>query len=538
MNAPDAFAKTLTIKAPSGNLELQSGRNLTVTDNITVEAGATFNVRNSANLVQVTNAPVPANTGNINMERIANIYLQDYVYWASPVGNLAAGTFPVASISPSTPSNYIYKWNTTGVNANGGQGNWVGTSENMIPGIGYIVRGPSTFNNATKTNLTANFIGVPSNGVFTTTINRGTDFTTVGTQGIPRTATDDNWNLLGNPYPSSIGVNEFLTANAAKLSGGVRLWTHGNLPTNLVDPFYQNFATNYYATDYIAVNLTGATSGPGDVKIASGQGFMVLMNAGAPGSNTVTFNNSMRSAAFANSVFYRNGSDNQTAAQEKHKIWLDLVGPTGTTTRTLVGYVPGATQANDDLYDSFTDYKNPQNFYSLINNEIMQIQGRALPFDTNDIVPIGFKTSQSGNHSIGIAAVEGIFSDATQNILIEDKLLNITHSLKESPYTFSSAAGTFNDRFVLRYATTALSNTDFDYANSVKIYANNHINITSGNQSIKEVIVFDILGKTIYNKEKVNAAELSINELSPTRSVLIVKVILENNVEVIKKVVF
>lgn len=219
------YAKTLTV-LNGGLLTLNSTNILTVTDIVTVNAGGTFNIKNSASLIQVNNV---TNVGNINMERITNLKLQDYAYWSSSVGNLAAGTFPVGSISPATPSGYIFKWDATAANANGGQGNWINTNESMIPAKGYIVRGPSGFNNTTTTPLTANLIGVPNNGTFTPTIYRGTDFTTVGTQGIPRTATDDNWNLLGNPYPSALGVNEFLTGNAS-IEGFVKIWTHGTLP--------------------------------------------------------------------------------------------------------------------------------------------------------------------------------------------------------------------------------------------------------------------------------------------------------------------
>ncbi len=534
MNTPNALAKNLTVKAPTGNLELQSSRNLTVTEWINVEAGATFNVRNSANLVQVNNI---ANTGNINMERIANLRLQDYSYWSSPVGNLLAGTFPITSVSPSTPSGYIYRWDTTAANANGGQGNWIATTENMIPTKGYIVRGPNGFNNATTTPLTANFIGIPNNGTFTTTIYRGTDFTTNGTQGIPRTATDDNWNLLGNPYPSAIGVNEFLTANGANITGGVRLWTHAQLPTNITDPFYQNFVVNYYATDYVPVTLTGATSGPGDVKIAAGQGFMVLMNAGAPGSTTVTFNNSMRNAAFANNSFYRTASNN-AGADEKHRLWLDLVGPTGTVTRTLVGYVTGATQGNDNLYDSFTDYKNPQNFYSFIDNEIMLIQGRALPFETSDIVPMGVKIPTNGTYTIAVAAVDGLFANSGQTVYLEDKLESKIHNLTNAPYQFTANQGIINNRFVLRYTETTLSTNENSFINDVKIFANNQVNIHSGNAKIKNVSIYDILGKTLVNLENVNQTEIALGQLKPTKSVLVVKVILENEEVVIKKIIF
>ncbi|MEO8234988.1 MAG: GEVED domain-containing protein [Flavobacterium sp.] len=527
--------KNLTIKN-GGILEIQSGNALTIKEIVDVNAGGTFNIKNNSSLVQIDNV---TNLGDINMERIANLRFNDYSYWSSPVGNLIAGTFPVTNISPLTPTNYIFNWLTTGVNANGGQGNWDNVNENMIPTKGYIVRGPNGFNNTATTPLTANFIGVPNNGTFSASIFRGTDFTTIGTQGIPRTATDDNWNLLGNPYPSSLGVNEFLTANPS-IQGFVKIWTHGTLPSLIAsDPFYQDYVYNYTAGDYLTINATGATSGPGNYKIGAGQSFMVLMNAGVPGSGSVTFNNTMRSATFANNQFYKNGSsNNSTTVLETNRIWLDLVSSTGTVSRTLVGYLDGATQANDRLYDTFTDNKNAQNFYSLINNEPMLIQGRSLPFDNNDLVPLGIKVPTNGTYNIAIATVDGVFTNGSQTIYLEDKLLNITHNLAASQYQFTADQGTVNDRFVLRYTNNTLSNSDFDYSNEVKIYANSSINISSINKSIKEVIICDVSGKVLVDKKEINKKEISLSELGPTTNVLIVKVILENNNVVIKKVIY
>lgn len=39
-----------------------------------------------------------------------------------------------------------------------------------------------------------------------------------------RTVYDDNWNLIGNPYPSSIDVMSFLSNNP-DLDGNVRIWS-------------------------------------------------------------------------------------------------------------------------------------------------------------------------------------------------------------------------------------------------------------------------------------------------------------------------
>jgi hypothetical protein len=525
-----ALACSLTVQN-GAVLTVNASNNITVTNVVTVAAGGTFNIKNTGNLVQVNNVP---NSGNINMVRVANLRLQDYCYWSSPVGNMLTGTFPVQNISPLTPAGYIYKWGPTTVNPNGGQGYWINTTENMIPTKGYILRAPSGFNNTSTSALTTNFIGVPNNGVYNSTILRGNDYSGIGLQGIPRTATDDNWNLIGNPYPSSIGINEFLTLPAnSNIVGGIKIWSHGLLPTNMTNPFYQNFLVNYYPSDYITVNLTGATSGAGDYKIGSGQGFMVLMNAGAPGSSTVTFNNSMRSATFTNNQFYKNGN-----TVEQNRIWLDLVSPTGEVNRTLVGYVDGATNAEDRLYDMFTDNKPNMNFYSLIDGNPMIIQGKTVPFDINDIIPMGVQIPASGTYNIAIADVDGLFTAGAQIVYLEDKSLNVIHNLTASQYQFTAEQGIINDRFVLRYTENALSNNDYNYANDIKVYTNNGINVTSTAESIKDIVIYDVLGKTLLNKENISKHEVILNELKPTTNVLIVKVVLENNNVVMKKVIY
>ena len=228
-------------------------------------------------------------------------------------------------------------------------------------------------------------------------------------------------------------MNEFLDANSFAvptndIQGFVKIWTHGLLPANATDPFYQNYTTNYYPSDYTTVNKTAATSGAGDYKIGGGQGFMVMMDNGAPGKGIVTFNNTMRNASFANTQFYKT-EENKANATEKSRIWIDLVAPNGSVNRTVIGYVEGATNERDNLYDAFTDYKPTENFYSLLGEEPMVIQGKKLPFDKKDIVPIGMKIGNSGNCSIAIAIVNGIFSSKKQTIYLEDKKLNKIHEL-------------------------------------------------------------------------------------------------------------
>lgn len=525
----------------TGNLTVNATKTLDIASNGYVQVdnnltnNGTVNVANNASLVQVNDSGV--DTGNINVTRTASQRLLDYIYWSAPVINAPLSYFTTTG---GTPASYIYSWGATTANPNGGEGYWNGASGNMVSGKGYIVRGSSLFNNVTPTSWNATFTGVPNNGIVTIGIQRGNDYTGLGTQGILRTAMDDNWNLIGNPYPSSLGVNEFLTANAS-IQGFVKIWTHGTLPTSLVDPFYQDFQTNYYATDYITVNGTGLTSGPGDYKIGAGQGFFVAMNPGAAGAATVTFNNSMRSRTFANNQFYKFAHANNSPASEvaeKNRIWLDLVGPNQVVTRTLVGYVSDATNEVDRLYDAVGDVKNNQVIYSVLNNEPFNIQGRKVPFDVLDTVPLGVKIPSNGTYTIAIAAVDGLFADKKQKIYIEDKLTNTVHDISQSPYLFSATQGIVNDRFVLRYTQPLKRDQFVDNAEINVFVSGNQIEMVSGSKAIKNYTVYNVLGQVLVTQEEVNKTTSSERSLTKNNQALIVKITFEDGQTATRKIVF
>ena len=414
----------------------------------------------------------------------------------------------------------------------------------MLGGKGYIVRAPNGFSNSANQNWTATFNnGVPNNGVYTPTIARGTDLNagTAGPNGVMRLATDDNWNLLGNPYPSSISINSFLAANP-QLDGFIRLWTHGTLPsTGITDPFYNNFVSNYTAGDYIALNGSGATSGPSAPGvIGAGQGFFVLMDPGAATTSTALFNNAMRSKNYSNSHFYRNASAANSGIGEnieRHRIWLDLVSPTNETTRTLVAYVDGATAGKDRMFDAFTDYKLAQNFYSLIDDQVMAIQGKGLPFVQEDRVPLGVKIPSNGIYKIAIAAVDGLF-ESDQTIYLEDKSLGVIHDLRQNPYSFTGVSGIVNDRFVLRYTNETLGGDDFINNSDVLIFSSDVISVNAMSRTIQNVKIYNVLGQLLLDSDAVNSDTFETSKLQKNNTTLLVQVTLENGIKVTKKIVF
>jgi hypothetical protein len=274
--------------------------------------------------------------------------------------------------------------------------------------------------------------------------------------------------------------------------------------------------------------------------IGTGQGFFTKSKGTAASGLPVTFKNSMRVIG-NNNQFFKNSistedkqlrSENTSA--EKSRIWLDLISNSGKFSQILVGYLADATLGWDSFYDGVPIDESGMLLYSIIPDRKLVIQGRPLPFEEEDQVALGFKSTAQDIYTFGLDAVDGLFDN--QNIYIEDRDLNIVHDLKESPYIFTAAAGTFNDRFVLRYTDAALGNETFNTnANVVAFIYNHELNIKS-TKNITHIDLFDISGKLIKTYANENAIEFK-TKFNFAQGVYLVKIKLDNGIEVTKKIV-
>lgn len=498
----------------SGNVIIKSGHTLNVQKSVQVNTPGTLTFEDSASLVQVltTDNGVPiTNSGNIIYKRTTTPMINfDYSYWSAPVSGQEIHAF-----SPLTLSDKFYLWDT------GPSYNWLSlpSSYNMIAGTGYIIRAPQGWSSS-PTSWTGTFIGVPNNGDISTPI------VVTG---------PNNMNLIGNPYPCSLNADLFLNdpGNTSKIQGSIYLWTH-NTPIS---------GGSYTSNDYAVWNKFGATGTRPALNsginnnlpnghVAAGNAFFV---EGITSGN-VTFKNAMREAGY-NSFFFKTNTPKATASFEKHRLWLEISNDMGLFKQILLGYAQDATSGRDRNYDAiYLDAGNPLSIYSIIGQDYLTIKANGLPFNVQDIHQLGYSATNAGAYKIEMPMFDGLFEG--QVVYLEDKLLNVIHDLKQGTYNFTTEAGTFNDRFVLRFTTTALGNPQFN-VNSVIVYKNEQgLHVTTGNIVMKSVNIYDVAGRLITSQNNISDSEIVFTNLPKTQQVLLVKITSITGVTVTKKVVY
>ncbi|WP_178986187.1 InlB B-repeat-containing protein [Winogradskyella helgolandensis] len=484
----------------------------------------------------------------------------EYVYWSAPVsGETISDGLAEANagrIYSYSGQNYLDATRETGnnnatvagqddVDDNGDD--WqpeTGTTV-MLPGVGY----GAAQNSVTPffpTQIDYVFEGPFNNGIYNIPIYRNDSETN-----------DNNWNLIGNPYPSAIDADAFLLANATigettgPLGGAIFFWSHATAASSTTNG---NQGLNYAQSDYAIINGLGETMG-GDLEtpdrfIPSGQAFFVAMDDAATATihggdvytTDVIFNNSMRVTG-NNDLFFRS-----TTTNERNRLWLNLNTDNGAFNQILVGYANGATDDDDGMY--YDAHRNPSTevnavIYSLLedsNTEQFVIQGKN-PNNLNldEIIPLGFITTinEPTIYSISIHQFEGAFM--TENaVYINDKLLNTFHNLKDSDYTFTSGTGEFNDRFEIVFTPTTLSIDDnIVEANEVTIteLQNGDVQFKVGNNhTIKHIAIIDVTGRIIYNLQGNDAIEVyNLSKLS--QAAYIAKITLSNGQVISKKAI-
>jgi hypothetical protein len=239
-----------------------------------------------------------------------------------------------------------------------------------------------------------------------------------------------------------------------------------------------------------------------------------------------------------NSQFFRLNSPNAQEL-EKNRLWLDFKNEQGAYKQALVGYIENATNTFDSGFDGeILEAGNSVSFYSMLDNKKLTIQGRALPFDINDQLPLGYQSAMATTYDISIAQWDGLF--ANQTVYLEDKALNVIHNLSQGAYHFVTEAGVFNTRFVLRFTDSALGVNPVDFSdNEVIVFKQNqNVQVETVNETIQKVVIYDLRGSKIAELSPINSNKATLSLLNVAQQVLVVQVTNTQGAIVLKKIVF
>jgi hypothetical protein len=391
----DARVDYMTVEAGQ-DITVPSGISISVVDAINNEG--TVTVKSSGSIVQESVADNNTGAGIYHIERDDIRDNTQFQIWSSPLqaaplmgpGGVFDGSNPCRTMVWNASSQrwkYDYVPNTV-FDCGGGNITFSNRflmfddpADNLMdPARGYFIPGQ---------------VGTPLI-VFSGKINNGPIvkpvFETVSTSPY----TGDDWNLLGNPYPSALGITEWLDANAAILkTNAIYLWDDDGSGGSDYDEY----------DDYATVNqfgFVGGENGNGKyptapVGIATAQGFFIEASA----SGNVTFSNDMRITG-ENDKFYK------TQPDDNPRLWINLNNQEGLQRQTLIGFASDATFQKDEKYDApVLNANGILSIGSMLESTPMAIQAQPLLEEGDErMIPLHMFSKNGGKATLSFTQNE------------------------------------------------------------------------------------------------------------------------------------
>ncbi len=317
----------------------------------------------------------------------------------------------------------------------------------------------------------------------------GSSFNTgdLSASGLTRTGTTElnrGYNLVGNPYPSTVDWDDLGRTNLE-----TTMWyrTH-NGSTMLFD--------TYNATGMVGTNNNGG--GTVDGTIPPTQAFWVRVDADG-NTGQLDFENADRSHGTLAGIY-------KTEPQEG---LVRLALSNGTVSDEAIVMFDASAQDNFDDYDSHKYWAaNIPQLYMNLAEDTIAINGLNSTA-TNPTVPLGVKIPAQGNYTLNASSIT--FTETP--VHLEDTYLNIFQDLNAEPsYAFTSDAGNINDRFILHFS--AITGVDEAESNILIYSSSNQIYINQTESSPASVTVLDLSGRTILT-ENINSQNATVQLNAP-----------------------
>lgn len=495
------------------NVEGQN-HNVVIYHDLEVQSGGNFVIGDTESLIlKDENPEVQGNIQKIENSVYRN-HKNDITYWSSPVSNeLVENVF--TTVDPSR----IFYYDQSGFDINEPYFDvWINQpSGPMQVGKGYASEGPQGETGVHQ----LNFYGVPNAGDIEVT-----DLIFDNDQGNNEDLNND-FNLIGNPYPSAIDMESFLETNVMEnevIDGTVYFWTHAT-PLS---------GGQYAPSDYATYNFMGGVSSVENLEvrknIGSGQGFFVRTTD----AGNILFSPDMILEG-SNDQFFKQVK-NSKEVLKRDRAWISLRASDGSYKQILIGFDERATEGIDSGFDAiYLKGNQPVDFYSLVDDNMLSIQGLG-ESGKESRLRLGFDTAVEGLElKIEISRLEGSLKD--REVLLLDHDLGTIHDLKNSPYAFTNMGkGAFKDRFELIFNRTLLA-VDALENKVVKVFTRDSHLFVESPVSIEQVSIYDILGRKImFVEPRSYNFDIGLNRIN-IGEIMVVELIDENGRRTLKKTI-
>ena len=302
-------------------------------------------------------------------------------------------------------------------------------------------------------------------------------------------------NLVANPFPCAISLDNSATWQT-NMNPTIQTW----------DPI---------AKVYKYKSGTGISTIPGNL-IPSYQGFFVFANAASPKMIIPTSAKTNAPASFMK-------------ASIPDVLHLTVNG-NNYKDETFINFNTNATAGFDDQLDveKLLGAEEVPQFYSVLSN--MNLAVNVLhDINSNPLVQMGFNITSAGIYTITASELSS-FAAGTSIKLEDTKLNTFTDLIAQPEYSFNADANDNANRFKVHFgAPNGIINNNGNgginiYSNNNTVYINNQ-----GTEKIKDIVVYDLLGKELLRKQASNSTVNTL-DMQFASAYYMIKVITNSNV--------
>jgi len=311
---------------------------------------------------------------------------------------------------------------------------------------------------------------------------------------------EDGWNLVGNPYPSSINWSSVPASD--RVNVGNAIYYQDN---NLLSPVYRSW-----------VNGVGTNCSSGVISVS--QAFWVKATGASP---VLRLRESNKTSATPS--FYRVGED----AVSLLRISLDSSNSTFRD-ETVIRLADDATVDFDEDFDAYKlyDATHPAIGSSTKQSPLLSINALALSNSRADTLELFVKTIKQGNYALSVP--EYTFDASLTAYLLDTYIDTKTQLTSGVVYPFSvsidSAGKTDRFRIVLESNTTIPTALFGGSSKSGMVVFPNPAS-TTGNISIRypqatnmplDILIYDVTGMQVYSEKQIEGTNSTYSFTLPS----------------------